>query len=335
MRRLLSFIAIMSLTTPAALAWGATGHTLISRAGAESLPASLPAFVRTPAAVDEIAALGPELDRSKDAGHTHDLDLDPGHYADIGDDGKIAGVALDALPISREAYDTALRATGSDQYKMGFLPYSIIDGWQQIAKDFAIWRVDRVGEAKSADAADRAWFAADRTLREALTLRDIGVWSHYVGDASQPLHVTVHYNGWGDFPNPAGYTADKTTHAMFEGAFVRAHATLAAVESMMRPTAPANTAPISQQVGAYLEASASRVVPLYELEKSGGFREGTPAAVDFVDARLADGASELRDLITGAWSQSGGIVVGYPNGITPDAAEGGTVPEKKTIGASD
>jgi hypothetical protein len=334
MRRLLSFIAIMSLTTPAALAWGATGHTLISRAGAESLPASLPAFVRTPAAVDEIAALGPELDRSKDAGHTHDLDLDPGHYADIGDDGKIAGVALDALPISREAYDTALRAAGTDQYKMGFLPYSIIDGWQQVAKDFAIWRVDNVGASKASNANDRAWFASDRALRETLTLRDIGVWSHFVGDASQPLHVSVHFNGWGDFPNPAGYTTSKTTHASFEGAFVRAHASIDDVKAKMRPLAISD-APIAAQVGAYLTATASYVVPFYQLEKNGAFANASRGAQDFTDARLADGAAELRDLIVGAWNASGTTVVGYPNGITPAAAESGTTPERDRVDVSD
>ncbi len=36
---------------------------------------------------------------------------------------------------------------------------------------------------------ERAWFEADRRLREKLTLRDIGIWSHYVGDATQPMHV--------------------------------------------------------------------------------------------------------------------------------------------------
>jgi len=29
----------------------------------------------------------------------------------------------------------------------------------------------------------------NRRLREKLTIRDIGIWSHYGGDASQPLHV--------------------------------------------------------------------------------------------------------------------------------------------------
>jgi hypothetical protein len=54
---------------------------------------------------------------------------------------------------------------------------------------------------------ERAWFEADRRLREKLTIRDIGIWSHYVGDASQPMHVSVHFNGWGDYPNPNGCIA--------------------------------------------------------------------------------------------------------------------------------
>jgi hypothetical protein len=323
------------LCAQGALAWGGTGHTIISRAATEELPASLPDFVRSQAAIDEIAALGPEPDRSKDAGKTHDLDRDTGHYADIGDDGKIGGVVdLDALPISREAYDTALRAAGTDQYRMGYLPYSIIDGWQQVAKDFAIWRVDRVGELKAGDASDRAWFVGDRELRETLTLRDIGVWSHFVGDASQPLHVSVHFNGWGDFPNPAGYTTSKTTHASFEGAFVRAHASLDDVKAKMRPLALSD-APIAAQVGTYLRTTASYVVPFYELQKNGAFSSASRGAQDFTDARLADGASELRDLIVDAWNASDSIVVGYPDGITPATAELGTIPDRKRIDVSD
>ena len=47
---------------------------------------------------------------------------------------------IDKLPVTREAYDTQLRARGFTQYKAGYLPYSIVDGWQQIRKDFAYWR---------------------------------------------------------------------------------------------------------------------------------------------------------------------------------------------------
>lgn len=254
--------------------------------------------------MNELAALGPELDRSRDAGKSHDLDLDPGHFADVGDDGKIAGVvALAALPASRRDYDTALRTAGADEYRVGYLPYALIDGWQQIAKDFAIWRIDRVGERLAANAETHGRFTSDRELREALTLRDIGVWSHYVADASQPLHVSVHYNGWGDYPNPRGFSTSHDVHAKFESDFVRDHSTLAGVMAHMRPMR-LDADPIGQQVGAYLAATAARVMPLYELEKSGDFARGSPAAVDFVEARLADGATELRDLVVDAYAAS-------------------------------
>jgi hypothetical protein len=338
MRIFTGSIVALALVAPCAtpaFAWGGTGHILISRAGALAFPDTLPAFLRTPDAIDEISTLGPELDRSKDAGFSHDHDLDPGHFADIGDDGKIFGIDLAALPKDREAYDTALRAAGSDEYKAGYLPYSLIDGWQQIAKDFAIWRIDDAGEKRAQSADDKAWFARDRAIRETLTIRDVGVWSHYVGDASQPLHVTTHYNGWGDGANPNGYSTSHTLHADFEGAFVRAHAKLAAVTAHMHPLV-ASDAPIATLVDTYLMATVSNVVPLYEMDKRGGFANGTPAAIDFVDARLADGASELRDLVVDAWSASANVKVGYPNAITPAQVDSGSaVPMRTSADVSD
>src|SRR5262245_20608944 len=127
----------------------------------------------------------------------NDKERDPGHYIDLTDDGKAMGIVpLDMLPVTREAYDTQLSAGGSTQYKAGYLPYSIVDGWQQIRKDFAYWRAAVKGAGTAISPEERAWFEADRRLREKLTLRDIGVWSHYVADASQPMHVSVHFNGW-------------------------------------------------------------------------------------------------------------------------------------------
>ncbi len=323
---------IVALPQPAG-AWGLFGHVLISTAAAQHLPDEIPSFVRSPEGVAEIGALGPELDRSKGAGQPHDSDLDPGHYVDLTDDAKVAEVVdLDALPNSRRDYDTALRKVGTNEYAQGFLPYSLLDGWEQVRIDFAIWRIDRVGETKAASADDRAWFAKDRALREDLTLRDIGVWSHYAGDASQPLHVTIHFNGWGNYPNPNGYSKALTTHAMFESDFVRAHATLADVVAHMRPYAACNCT-IKQQVARYLRASLAHVVPLYEIEKRGGFANGTPEAVDFMEARLGDGATMLRDMIVEAWEESATMKVGYPRGITPkDAEAGDVVPTRATMG---
>jgi hypothetical protein len=325
--RSLAVIVFLALAARGASAWGGSGHTFISRAGEQTLPDTLPDFVRSQAAIDEVAALGPELDRSKDAGRTHDADLDPGHFLDVGDDGKVGGVIdLSALPATQRDYDNALHGAGSDEYSMGYLPYALIDGWQQIVKDFAIWRVSRIGERTATNDAEKAYFTNDRLLRETLTLRDIGIWSHYVGDASQPLHVSVHYNGWGNYPNPNNYTQSHTLHSRFEGDFVRTHATQDSVIAAMTPPS-LSSAPIADQIGAYLRRTASNVPTLYDIEKRGGFSDpASHEAVEFVNQRLADGASELRDLITEAYKASDNEKTGYPNTITPLEAESGLKP---------
>jgi hypothetical protein len=119
-----------SALVPSASAWNGLGHRLISRAAALRLPKEVPEFVRSPEAISEIERLGPEPDRVKGTGSSADADENPGHFVDISDDDTIAGVIrMQDLPSTREAYDTALRATGTNEFRIGFLPYSIIDGW--------------------------------------------------------------------------------------------------------------------------------------------------------------------------------------------------------------
>jgi hypothetical protein len=121
-----------------ALAWGSTGHRLIGQAAMEALPPELPAFLRAPGVPAEIGELARELDRSKGAGKTHDQLRDPAHFVDIDDAGRIlGGPSIDALPETRLEYDAALIAAGTDVNKAGWLSYALVDGWQQLVKDFA------------------------------------------------------------------------------------------------------------------------------------------------------------------------------------------------------
>ena len=304
--------ALVAAPCAPAFAWGATGHRIVSRVGAQTLPPGVPEFVRNASAIAEIAALGPEADRLKGSGTSWDDDENHGHFVDIGDDGKIAGsVALDALPPAREAYDTTLRAAGSDQYKIGYLPYQIIDGYEQLVTDFAYYRIDVVGERSGATDEDKRYFAAERKLRETLTVRDIGYWSHFVGDASQPLHVSVHYNGWGNYPNPNNYSNSHTIHARFEGALVKAAATDALVAARVGAYAPSSL-PIQARVSTYLQASLAGVPRVYQLEAAGGIDADSPDAAAFVIERLAAGAAMLRDLTADAWTASAQKSIGYP-----------------------
>jgi hypothetical protein len=309
-------LAVMALSVGAwasdGWAWGATGHEWVSGIAIEKLPDSIPAFARTREAAGEIAVMGRELDRSKGSGKTHDAERDPGHYIDLADDGAVMGVLpLAKLPETRKAYDTDLRAKGFTQYDAGYLHYSNVDGWQQIRKDFAYWRALTKAIETAATPEERAWFEADRKLREKITLHDIGIWSHYVGDASQRMHVSVHFNGWGDFANPNGYTNSRKVHAYFEGEFVKANLSRSAIAAEVGPYQPCNCS-IEQETRSLLMPSLAQLEPLYQLEKEGAFKKGNPQGIAFATARLAAGAAALRNMIVDAWNDSAQAPVGYP-----------------------
>ena len=337
--------AILVAAPLPALAWGSLGHRIVNGAAIRTLPDSVPPFLRSTAAHDEIALLGPEADRVKGAGKPLDDDDDPGHYLDAQDDLTVLGVVkLSALPIDRRAYDSALRAAPmpSDQYGQGYLPYSIADGWLRIVKDLAYWRVDVAGSTRAATADERAFFAYDRTVREAVTLRDVGYWGHFVADASQPLHVSVHFNGWNGsdrsitkpYPNPNNYSDSHTIHARFETALVHAVATEDLVTARVAPVAASND-PILAQVGAYLSATASAVPDVYKLEAAGGIDTHSPAATALVLDRLAAGAAEMRNLMVSAWQASADAKVGYPPISVRDVESGAVVPTRANVGLGD
>ncbi|MGR4865142.1 S1/P1 Nuclease [Caulobacter sp. LARHSG274] len=316
----LALVATLAAPAGPALAWGAWGHRLVGVVAARSLPADTPAFLRTPYAVAAIGEYAREPDRWKGSGKLHDTDRDAAHFLDLDDEGRMYGgpkFAVETLPPTRADYETALRAAGQDSWKAGYLPYSIIDGYQQLVKDFTYWRILKAVSRTEKDRTKRAYYVADLKRREELLLRDLGVWAHYVGDGSQPLHVSVHYNGWGDYPNPNGYTQSRATHGNFEGPLVK---TLAA-EGEVKALVPAYRdcgCSIESRTVTYLTTTASYVEPLYQLEKQGGLVAADPRAKVFVDQRLAAGAAELRDLVVDAWRASAKGTIGYRPEVSVD-----------------
>ncbi len=307
------------------MAWGSSGHRTIGVAAIEGLPAELPPFLREAESAAAVGELSREPDRSRNAGKAHDTDRDPGHFVDGGDDGRIAGVvAFAALPPTRDDYEAALRAAGTSSWKMGYLPYSIIEDWQQLAKDFAYWRVDDAGARNPASpTAHRAWLESDRLRRQAQILVDIGLLSHFVGDGSMPLHASIHFNGWGPYPNPSGYTTERV-HVPWEGAYVRQVVSLQAVKAGMRPFHDC-ACPIDQRVGAYLSDDLGAMIPFYELEKAGAYKPGEAKGVEFTTARVAAGAAELRDEIVLAWRASADGRVGYAPELGVHDVESGNI----------
>ena len=322
-RAMACLLLLAALLSPSsALGWGATGHRLIGEIAIRNLPDELPSFLRTEDVARAVGELAREPDRWRGAGHAHDAEHGPAHYVDLEDDGTVlGGPALAALPETRGDYDTALRAVGATQYKAGYLPYSIVDGFEQLMLDLAYWRADVAGAKFAKNDEARGWFEKDRALHEMLALRDLGVWAHFVGDGSQPLHATVHYDGWGDFPNPEGFSTARGVHAHFEGAFVHDNIAESDVAALM-PAWRDCSCTIAVRTARYLAATEAEVVPLYRLEKARAFAGATAEGKSFTAARIAAGAAELRDMIVDAWRASDNAKVGYPEIAVVDIEAG-------------
>lgn len=306
-----------------ALAWGAVGHRLVGSLAMRHLPADLPAFMRTQKAAEDMGELAREPDRWKGSGRTHDADRDAAHFVDLDDQGLANGVvALKELPDTREDYAALLRAKGEEVYKAGYLPYALIDGYQQLVSDFAYWRVLDAAYRAEKDPARKDWLYKDRARREYLIMRDLGVFAHYVGDGTQPMHLSIHYNGWGEkYSNPDGFTNEKV-HSRFESQFVQENVTPNAVDAAMLPQAGCQGAPIKACVATFLTKSYERLVPYYQLEKDGGFKAGDKRGVDFATTQVALGASWLRDFTADAWKASEEVKIGWPAMAVKDLVAG-------------
>jgi hypothetical protein len=304
--------ALAALVPNSVLAWGGSGHRMIGVAAMKALPAELPAFLKTPQAIVDVGEYSREPDRIKNAGKAFDSDRDQGHFLDLNDDGTaLGGPKVTALPATRRDYEKALQAAGTDSWKAGYLPYNILEDYQALSRDFAYWQALKAAEANPAWKEHKAFFTADRIRREHQILIEIGELSHFVGDGSQPLHVSVHFNGWGDYPNPNGYSTSRTTHGDFEGVLVRQSVTQADVDKAMSPLRVFEAGVDIQHIGAYLAATGAQVVPLYELEKAGGLKAGDPRGAAFATHQIAIGASELRDLVATAWKAADNQSVGW------------------------
>jgi S1/P1 Nuclease len=295
LRRLAALALLPLLPVPSCFGWGSTGHSMINRLAAESLPGDVPAFLKTPDAINEIEYLGPEPDRWRSLAEPElNAVQAPDHFIDF----EYADI-IGTLPRRRYEYIAALTAaeiTHPDKARelqpsrVGFQPYITNEAWERLK---SAMRDYRELTAKHADT---------RPV-EAAILFYAGWLGHYVGDGSQPLHVSINYNGWVLKENPNGYTAEHTIHAKFETTFVDANLKPTDVQPLISPVHPVSDEWDAYM--AYLRHSQSLVEQLYQLDKQKGFDgAGTPEGKQFTAERLAAGVSMLRDLIDSAWIES-------------------------------
>jgi hypothetical protein len=275
---------------PAAdMPWGERGHRLAARVAAAHLPAGVPAFFLN--ATDQLVYLNPEPDRWRE--HTltaMDQAFAYDHYIDLENVPADALDAPDRWEYLRRLYDAGLDVPERDA---GFLPYRIHELYQRVVTEWRLWRRAAPGE--------RRWI-------EERIVHDAGILGHYVTDASQPHHTTIHYNGWSaDAPNPRGFTTERDFHARFESTFVRAHVRAHHVEAAFPGPPPRPLDDVRAAIFDHVLESHRQVERLYELEQRVRFDSGGSVPDGhraFAAERLASGAAMLRDLWWNAWLES-------------------------------
>ena len=283
---------------------------MINRLAAQALPKDVPEFLRSPAAVDAMEFYGPEPDHWKSNAEPElNAAGSPEHFIDLEYADLIGG------PLPRKRYDY-IRALAYAQKthpdlplspeKVGLQPYAATEAWERLKSDMRDYR-QLVADHK------------DVKPLECEIVFTAGILGHWVADGSQPLHVTIQYNGWTG-PNPNNYTTLHKIHAQFESDFVKANVKPERDVAPLIPSKPALLGDVFDQYVAYLRTSNSYVEQVYKLEKAGRFDgEGTAESRKFTDERLAAGATELRDLIYTAWVRSADPVPQYRSNAKPAA----------------
>lgn len=311
-------------------AWGGIGHIAITELALDAASAEMPEWINNALFHERVAFMCNEPDRRRGVGLTClDHENNPEHYIDIEQLERDFDISYDELPALRYSFVLAMAEAmhreperfeqdapdaAGISWMPGFLPYAMHEDYVKLV---AAMRSCRLLEQ----------FAQDDPLRaneleqaKAEVAYHMGILSHWVADAAQPLHTTLHHHGWvGD--NPNGYTTEYGVHEYIDGGVIREHELSAknlvgAIE--INPIDVADTANPWAEILSHISRSFDLVEPLYVLERDDKLT--TDFGKAFIVERLSDGAGTLAGLYIAAWEHSAiddGIVASYLRYETP------------------
>jgi len=283
MRSLLAILLTLFIPV-SAWAWGEKGHLMINQVAIDAAAAKLPEFMN--AAREQIIYNGFEPDRwRREEKSPMNIAQEVDHFFDSEKWG-----AISTIPSDRYSFLQQLVERKGD-LKTGYVPYAIIENYGRLVNAFRFWRSAKTPNERKSAGANAIYVA--------------GVMGHYVGDASQPMHSTIHHHGWAArVPNPQHFTTDTGIHSRYESAYVDAAIDASSVRRNVR--VPQRLANVWDSIKQYLSQSLAEVVPLYELEKVGEFNPDRPRTrgTDFIAAELSRAGTMLAALWYTAWLES-------------------------------
>ena len=320
--RALGLLALVQLWVNGASAWDYEGHRLVNQLALASLPTNFPAFVKTPEASERVAFLAGEADRWR---NTPDLPLkhcnEPDHYIDL-EELALYGLKPELLPVLRydfvahlalvrKAHPESFPAveSGSDPAHthglVGLLPWAIAENYGKLKSGFSYLKTFEENGGTPEEIAN-----AQQNI-----LYVMGVMGHYVGDASQPLHTTIHHHGWvGD--NPHRYSTSRGFHSWIDGGYFNkiGGASLNEMRNKLRSAQlaslegrAAKPEEMFQAGMVFILEQHKQLEPLYQLEKDGklsGEGETGLQGKAFLEGQLIKSGQMLGDIWYSAWQQA-------------------------------
>jgi hypothetical protein len=306
MMRSLRILTIIGVTLLSG-GWGVRGHQSANRAAVETLPDDGPMFLKE--YEDWIVKTGPVPDSWRGAAEPYSkIFEDPNHGWF-----KEQFAFMDSIPRSRyefvlRLYDEYLKIRDKDPERAartnvrwtGTLPYAAMENYDRMKSAMRLYRrliADRSPESRAESERNARYVAMDIAFY-------MGWLGHYTADGAQPLHDTIHHDGW-QGPNPKHYTTDPRIHGRFESSFVDLIQLTDADLLDLMPKARVLEDPFPA-ILAHLDDAASHVEEVYVLDQAGAFADqSNQAAARLVRMQLAKGAALLRDLTYTAWVESG------------------------------
>lgn len=298
MRRVLGaslLLAVLFTATP--IAWGVVGHRVVARVAVAALPTEVPNFLKQQ--IDWIGerSITPDSFRSASEPFVK-MEEDPSHEWHLDQLAFLKTIPRSRVEFVQALYDEYRRHEGIDPPRAnvanvqgtGTLPYAAIEIYERLKVTFRTWRdQQRDKQVSRFTELDAAFYA--------------GWLSHYIADASMPLHTSVHHNGWVG-PNPNGYARSGDLHWGFENDFVNLIALSEQnIQGRVGPAQPLLD-PFTSML-AHLDRSHTRVEQVYALEQRRAFADPSISeARELVYTCTAEAAAFLRDLIYTAWLTS-------------------------------
>jgi hypothetical protein len=282
--------------------WGARGHESANTAAVRGIPEDGPIFLKQ--YEDWISKTGPLPDSWR--GNTEAYSKifeDPNHGWF-----KEQFSFMETIPRSRyefvlRLYDEFLRIREKDPERAalmnvrwtGTMPYAAMENYDRMKSAMRAYR-RAIADDKPESKVQAGYLAQDIAFY-------MGWLGHYTADGAQPLHDTIHHDGWLG-ANPKGYTTDPRIHGRFESQFVDLIGLTSADLLPLMDKPKLLSDPFVAFV-AHLDDASTHVEEVYQLDKSGALADKTNApAARLVRLQLAKAAALLRDLTYTAWVES-------------------------------